>query len=197
MIREVAAKRGHQFADIAGLITDPGKGDDAKTHDGITLTAAGYCETARAFEKALGLEEEPVRLEVGVKMRKDCPLQIDMRKFVTTGLAAGEYTLTVDDCIKVELGHKGFEHGLFVRPSPEEWEQIKKLRKLIVAKNQLYFHRWRPQNVTYLTGFRKHEQGKNAREIPQFDPLVEAKEKEIAILAWPRTLKLELKPAKK
>jgi lysophospholipase L1-like esterase len=53
------------------------------------------------------------------------------------------------------------------------------LRRLIVEKNELYFHRWRPQNVTYLFGFRKHEQGKNAVEIPRFDPLVEAKEKEI------------------
>jgi lysophospholipase L1-like esterase len=58
-----------------------------------------------------------------------------------------------------------------------------KLRRLIVEKNELYFHRWRPQNVTYLFGFRKHEQGKNAVEIPQFDPLVEAKEKQIHELA--------------
>ncbi len=62
-------------------------------------------------------------------------------------------------------------------------EQEEKLRKLIVAKNELYFHRWRPQNETYLFGFRKHEQGKNAREIPQFDPLIEAKEKEIVELS--------------
>lgn len=53
------------------------------------------------------------------------------------------------------------------------------LRQAIVAKNELYFHRWRPQNVTYLFGFRKHEQGNNAVEIPKFDPLVEAKEKDI------------------
>jgi lysophospholipase L1-like esterase len=46
------------------------------------------------------------------------------------------------------------------------------LREAIRQKNQLYFHRWRPQNFTYLFGFRKHEQGNNAVEIPQFDPLV-------------------------
>ena len=57
-----------------------------------------------------------------------------------------------------------------------------KLRATIVAKNQLYFYRWRPQNETYLFGFRKHEQGNNAREIPLFDPLVAAKETEIAKL---------------
>lgn len=58
-----------------------------------------------------------------------------------------------------------------------------KLREAIGAKNQLYFHRWRPQNFTYLFGFRKHEQGNNAVEIPQFDPLIAAEETEIQRLA--------------
>ena len=65
--------------------------------------------------------------------------------------------------------------GLSVESSPND-----KLREAIVEKNRLYFHRWRPQNETYLFGFRKHEQGQNGREIPLFDPLVEAQEKEIA-----------------
>ncbi|QDT06232.1 hypothetical protein K227x_46410 [Rubripirellula lacrimiformis] len=54
-----------------------------------------------------------------------------------------------------------------------------KLQELIAAKNQLFFHRYRPQNETYLTLFRKHEQGNNAVEIPQFDPLIEAADREI------------------
>jgi lysophospholipase L1-like esterase len=61
-----------------------------------------------------------------------------------------------------------------------------KLRALILEKNRLFFHRWRPANETYLFGFRKHEQGRNAAEIPLFDPLIEAKEKEIAALLTPR-----------
>ena len=46
------------------------------------------------------------------------------------------------------------------------------LKQLINQKNQLFFHRYRPQNETYLYLFRKHEQGNNAVEIPQFDPLI-------------------------
>ena len=49
----------------------------------------------------------------------------------------------------------------------------------IRRKNRLVFDRWRPQNVTYLFGFRKHEQGQNAAEIPQFDPLIDAADAEI------------------
>jgi len=56
------------------------------------------------------------------------------------------------------------------------------LRAAIVAKNELFFHRWRPQNETYLFGFRKHEQGKNGKEIAEFDPLVAKGEEAIAEL---------------
>jgi lysophospholipase L1-like esterase len=58
--------------------------------------------------------------------------------------------------------------------------QKEKLRQLIVEKDELFFHRYRPANETYLRGFRKHEQGNNAVEIGQFEPLLEKKEREIA-----------------
>ena len=65
-------------------------------------------------------------------------------------------------------------------PNTPEFEQAEKLRRAIVEKNREYFHRWRPQNETYLFGFRKHEQGKNAKEVAEFDPLVAKAEEEIA-----------------
>lgn len=46
------------------------------------------------------------------------------------------------------------------------------LRRAVIAKDTLFFNRWRPHNETYLFGFRKHEQGQNAKEIPMFDPLI-------------------------
>ena len=61
-------------------------------------------------------------------------------------------------------------------------EDIEQLRDAIIAKNRLYFDRWRPQNQTYLFGFRKKEQGQNAKEIAEFDPLIEKAEKDIAEL---------------
>ena len=53
------------------------------------------------------------------------------------------------------------------------------LQAQIVSKNQLFFHRYRPQNETYLFLFRKHEQGNNASEIPEFDPLIDAADQQI------------------
>jgi lysophospholipase L1-like esterase len=60
-----------------------------------------------------------------------------------------------------------------------DWKQLDPLRQAVIAKNELFFHRWRPQNETYLFGFRKHEQGKNAKEVAEFDPLVSKAVEEI------------------
>jgi hypothetical protein len=58
--------------------------------------------------------------------------------------------------------------------------------RTVAEKNALFFNRHRPQNETYLFLFRKHE-------IPQFDPLIAEKEKEIAELRKPVVHKFELK----
>jgi lysophospholipase L1-like esterase len=71
-------------------------------------------------------------------------------------------------------------------------DELRTLRQAIVAKNELFFHGYRPANETYLRGFRKHEQGQNAVEIPQFDPLVEKKEDVIATLKKPAKHTFEL-----
>ena len=56
------------------------------------------------------------------------------------------------------------------------------LRAALVRKNDLFFHRWRPANVPYLFTFRKHEQGNNAKEMQQFDALLEKADALIAAL---------------
>jgi hypothetical protein len=53
------------------------------------------------------------------------------------------------------------------------------LASVILKKEELFFHRHRPQNETYLLLFRKHEQGNNAVELAQFDPLVDAADQQI------------------
>jgi lysophospholipase L1-like esterase len=57
--------------------------------------------------------------------------------------------------------------------------QYEALRQLLLRKNEQYFHRWRPQNITYLFGFRKHEQGNNAADIARFDPFIQDLEQQI------------------
>ena len=70
--------------------------------------------------------------------------------------------------------------GLGIHTSPSTSpETIESIRTLVNQKNREFFYRWRPQNETYIFGFRKHEQGRNAVEIPQFDPIIEKLESKI------------------
>lgn len=62
--------------------------------------------------------------------------------------------------------------GLKLRDAAIPSPALENLRRAVIAKDTLFFNRWRPQNETYLFGFRKHEQGQNAKEIPMFDPLI-------------------------
>jgi len=115
----------------------------------------------------------------------------DTRYLKVEGLRAGKYQIHVDGKTVADTTAKQLAAGVKLAGS---WEQgqVDSLRKQIVAKNKLYFHRYRPQNETYLFLFRKREQGNNAVEIPQFDPLVEAAEKEIALLKKPKAHRIDV-----
>ena len=115
----------------------------------------------------------------------------DARVVRVAGLAPGRYALKVDGAVVAAADSAAWKAGVSVGRGPE-FDQVEALRAAIVGKNLLYFHRWRPQNETYLFGFRKYEQGQNAREIPEFDPLIAAREAEIARLRVPADHTYEL-----
>lgn len=107
------------------------------------------------------------------------------------GLSEGSYLLAIDGQPVAIADTDQWATGVAIRTG-SPWEQAERLRSAIVRKNELYFHRWRPQNVTYLTGFRKHEQGQHAEEVERFLPLIERAEAEIAELRVPRSYRFEL-----
>ncbi|MEO1527111.1 MAG: PVC-type heme-binding CxxCH protein [Planctomycetota bacterium] len=72
--------------------------------------------------------------------------------------------------------------------------QTEPLRQVVLEKNRWWFHRSRPANMAYVFGFRKREQGQNAVEIPQFDPLIEVEEKRIAALRALKPVQLQAEP---
>ncbi len=191
-IREIAAERDATFVDLFKpflefMTNRPGpEGGRPLTDDGIHLNRLGYATTAALIGTGrpgdvLSTQTLTRRVseEIALLARQNPVLGFD--KLVQEG----RYRLMIDgrkaaecefsDCLGVLLK--------FTSQPQEKWAE--QVRQVIIAKNRLYFYRWRPQNETYLFGFRKHEQGNNAREIPLFDPLVEAKEKEIARLKVP------------
>ncbi len=109
------------------------------------------------------------------------------------GLKPGRYELKVDGAPVTEATDKEWQAGVAIERGPQ-FEQAGELRQAILKKNELYFDRWRPQNETYLFGFRKYEQGKNAVEIPMFDPLIREQEANIARLRRPVAHDYELVP---
>ena len=102
----------------------------------------------------------------------------------TTAPAAAAFTEN-----SLHLSNAGYAEAARVfaaasgRPLPADFAaRSETIRNQVVVKNRLFFHRWRPANETYIFLFRKHEQGNNAVEIPQFDPLVEAAEQQVRSL---------------
>ena len=110
---------------------------------------------------------------------------------VVGGLAPGKYELRIDGQPVIRATHHQWAAGIDLRRAAPI-DEFEALRQAIIKKNELYFHRWRPANTTYLFGFRKHEQGNNASEIPEFDPLVAESERLIAELRHPKTHRYEL-----
>jgi hypothetical protein len=116
------------------------------------------------------------------------------RSLCIQGLSPGKYTLKIDGQTAATATDREWAAGVKLERGPDV-EQTEKLRRAIIEKNLLYFHRWRPQNETYLFGFRKHEQGQNAVEIPQFDPLVARREAEITRLSVPVSHTYQIVPS--
>lgn len=112
-----------------------------------------------------------------------------------TGLEPGKYEVHIDGNNAIAADAATLEKGVVLANDPNVAQEAK-LRSVIATKDELFFHRHRPQNETYLFLFRKGEQGNNAVEIPQFDPLIEEQEAEIAKLRVPQSHEFEIIRAK-
>ena len=123
-------------------------------------------------------------------------LQYPARVLRVKGLPESTYELRIDGKAYAKATHQQLaDPGIAITESPAH-DQADKLREAILKKNELFFHHYRPANETYLFLFRKHEQGNNAVEIPQFIPLIEEVESKIAELRKPKPQTYELAPVK-
>lgn len=213
-IRHVAEQRKLFFIDLFSLTSAELQN---LTENGIHLTPSGYARTALMLEEALGWKAPNWMVDLDAQtgqvtaqganverkmpraflltdkqlpLGKDDPARRIMR---VHNLPPGEFQLSIDGQAIVTASNEAWSAGISLMRGPS-FAQAELLREVIRKKNELFFHRWRPQNETYLFGFRKHEQGKNAAEVPQFDPLVAAEEDKIANLKMPRSQMYEIKP---
>lgn len=110
------------------------------------------------------------------------------------GLKDGTYAVTVDGQQVAKATAAELAKGLAIPLSgPKQLAAMETLRQKVIEKDTMYFHRWRPQNVTYLFLFRKHEQGNNAKEVEEFELIVSKLDAEIHQLKQPPSQAVEVR----
>lgn len=214
-IKEVAAVRGCGWADVFDAMAEEyeqaaQQGETLAEH-GIRLNEAGYRALARRLVETMeplppdlsvdvsvdadsgtisgGARREDAEQEPGVyrMIPNRLPYPHETRQVTITGLPRGTYRLAAGGQTLAAGSARAWREGLSIRP-PAETEQLTALRRAIVDKNRLYFRQYRPQNETYLVGFRQYEQGQNAPELTELDPIIHEKENEIGRLRMGRPL---------
>lgn len=110
---------------------------------------------------------------------------VDLRQFASDKKYTDEGVVWKDQGYKESareiLSQLGYKSLAFDRVATQT-ESLSELKSAIQSKNEWFFHRYRPQNETYLFLFRKHEQGNNAVEVEQMEKYV--REGETKINQW-------------
>ena len=214
--REVAALRECGWVDVFDAMAEEyeqaaQQGDAGLTENGVRLNEAGYRALTRRLVEAMaplppdlsadlaadidsgeiagGTPYESSEQETGVYaiIPNRLPYPGEARNVVIAGLPRGTYRLAAEGQTLAVGPARAWGEGIAVY-HPAETEQLAALRRAIVDKNRLYFRQYRPQNETYLVGFRKYEQGQNAPELTELDPIIHEKENEIGRLRMGRPL---------
>jgi lysophospholipase L1-like esterase len=102
------------------------------------------------------------------------------QRFTSDGVAWND--LGYQESAREVMRQLGYTDLALDRLTEKKPDAIESLRQMILKKNEWFFHRYRPQNETYLFLFRKHEQGNNAVEVERMEEFV--RQGESAIAAW-------------
>lgn len=116
-------------------------------------------------------------------------------KLSFANLPRGNYELVYEGKVLATGGAQNWKRGIQLAWEPSN-DRTVELREAIKRKSQHFFHQWRPQNETYLRGFRAHEQGQNAAELALFDQFIEMEESKIDALKKPQAYTLVLRKVK-
>jgi hypothetical protein len=119
----------------------------------------------------------------------------DVRVLKITGLKKGIYTLTTDDSQVITASANKWKEGVAIRRGAS-FNQASQLREKIVKKNDLFFQQYRPQNRTYILGFRSYEQGRHVKTLEDLNYIITWLEGQIALTRTPKSNVYQLTPVK-
>ena len=177
---------------IAGLVID----GNIKTPERVTDLAIDLKKNLQSptikrikkQDKSIAFELELERLPL---LHPDVnPYQPREHTVTISGLPRGNYSLWSGNKKIKTASSRDWARGVTI--TSQHTDQGRQLLKQIYKKNRTYFYQYRPQNETYLVGFREYEQGQNARELQLLDPLIGEIENEIGRLRVPRALSMRL-----
>ena len=158
--------------------------------DGTNVKITDYTSTPDSVSFVMTMERIG-SLELPSRQGEDHTVasQIHMQ---FSSLRPGKYSIYIDGTKISRTTANQLKSGVSL-PSSFQQSAVQQAYELTAEKNMMFFHRHRPQNETYLFLFRKHEQGNNAVEVPQFDPIVDGFEKRIQEIQNSSSYRVEIR----
>ena len=204
-IKEIAQSRKLTFIDFFDAF-NTATGAELYENNGVHLNEKGYAQLAETVMDQLGLNKEKPSIEIEAStasVESNVPVQhisiaekariisfnstqnlvskpnVGNETIKVNGLKKGNYSLSVDGKLSA-IG------------SRKQWEQSKHLLELIREKDKIYFQQYRPQNRTYILGFRSYEQGRHKEGLEALDALILWLDDQINQTKKPKTLHYQL-----
>lgn len=116
---------------------------------------------------------------------------ISSRLLKINGLKKGFYTLRTNGLEVASASADQWAKGVAISQGPD-FTQAEQLRDMIVEKNKVFFYQYRPQNRTYILGFRAYEQGRHAKGLEDLGLIITWLEGQIAQYRMPKSTVYQL-----
>ena len=155
-------------------------------NNSITISRQNAASSATAQIKSDGSNKADLKFAMD---KRDLPLPLPRgasassnseRTLQISGLKKGFYTLTADDKQITTASAKQWAEGVPLRQGPL-FDQANQVRAQIIKKNEIFFHQYRPQNRTYILGFRAYEQGRHADGLKELGLIITWLEGQISL----------------
>jgi len=216
-IAEISKNRDLAFIDVFNAFITPNQTEHYE-NNGVHLNEAGYLLFAETIMNQLMLTTEIPTFEIDAStatIESNVPLenismtdksrrisfsstlkatstpvtksQLGSQTITVEGLKKGNYTLSIGGNLQAIGSRKDWEEGVSLQQSPST-QQSEQLLKLIREKDKIYFHQYRPQNRTYIIGFRSYEQGRHKEGLAALDALILWLDDQINQAKKPQTL---------
>ncbi len=220
-VKAAASERKLIHLDLNPLLESLGP-DDIEA--GTQLKEQGYALMAMYIRKELGFPIPPSSIQVHWKEKgvqtsqdissmewekdnnlfslslKDQNLVIPLPgkkesypKISVTGLKKGHYGLKINGELVAVGSSQDWEKGILLQQGPMI-RQSASLGQTIQKKDEIYFRKYRPQNRTYILGFRAYEQGRHEEDLKDLGLLVTWLDGQINQLKQPQPQHLQFFP---